>query len=489
MKIILFLSLLIWVIPGFGKVKIQKPRSQHVTAFAIIVDEMTLEKTGGAVEAYRDALEADGLSTYIVSGNWKNPDEVKAEIIKLNKRKPVLEGVVFIGDIPVALIRNAQHMTTAFKMNEDEFPFPESSVPSDRFYDDLHLTFDFICQDSVNTSHFYYKLREDSPQQLRPTFYSGRIKYPEARGGDKYEAIAKYLAKAVREKKRANLLDCFVSFTGSGYNSECLLAWMDERLALTENFPLAWKNSRTAKFLNFRMEDYMKYRLFDELQRDEMDVMLFHEHGAPDRQYICDGPAPAGLQGYMNYIKSSIYSFVKREIERKKGTPEEIMAYFTKEYALGSDFFKDFSMEKIAEQNSLERLKTGIVLEDLKELKTNPRFVMFDACYNGSFHEDGYIAGYYIFNDGNTVVTQGNSRNVLQDRWTIEMIGLLSQGVRVGQWNRQIATLEGHIIGDPTFHFTPFAPNTLGMDMVTHKNDREVWEKYLDSPYADVGRE
>ena len=485
MKIILFLSLLIWVIPGFGKVKIQKPRSQHVTAFAIIVDEMTLEKTGGAVEAYRDALEADGLSTYIVSGNWKNPDEVKAEIIKLNKRKPVLEGVVFIGDIPVALIRNAQHMTTAFKMNEDEFPFPESSVPSDRFYDDLHLTFDFICQDSVNTSHFYYKLREDSPQQLRPTFYSGRIKYPEARGGDKYEAIAKYLAKAVREKKRANLLDCFVSFTGSGYNSECLLAWMDERLALTENFPLAWKNSRTAKFLNFRMEDYMKYRLFDELQRDEMDVMLFHEHGAPDRQYICDGPAPAGLQGYMNYIKSSIYSFVKREIERKKGTPEEIMAYFTKEYALGSDFFKD-SMEKIAEQNSLERLKTGIVLEDLKELKTNPRFVMFDACYNGSFHEDGYIAGYYIFNDGNTVVTQGNSRNVLQDRWTIEMIGLLSQGVRVGQWNRQIATLEGHIIGDPTFHFTPFAPNTLGMDMVTHKNDREVWEKYLDSPYADV---
>ena len=66
------------------------------------------------------------------------------------------------------------------------------------------------------------------------------------------------------------------------------------------------------------------------------------------------------------------------------------------------------------------------------------------------------------------------------------MIGLLSQGVRVGQWNRLIATLEGHIIGDPTFHFTPFAPNTLGMDMVIHKNDREVWEKYLDSPYADV---
>lgn len=76
---------------------------------------------------------------------------------------------------------------------------------------------------------------------------------------------------------------------------------MDERLALTESFPLAWKNSQDARFLNYRMEDYMKYRLFDELQRDEVDIMLFHEHGSPERQYICDIPAPNGLQGYMDY--------------------------------------------------------------------------------------------------------------------------------------------------------------------------------------------
>lgn len=487
MKIILlFLSFLIWIQPGFGKVKIQKPRSQHPTAFAIIIDETTLEKTKRSVEAYRDALEADGLATYMISDSWKNPEQVKAEIVKIYKRKPTLEGVVFIGDIPIALVRNAQHMTTAFKMNEETFPFPESSVPSDRFYDDLHLTFDFIRQDSVNADHFYYKLREDSPQRLNPAFYSGRIKYPEARGGDKYEAIAKYLDKVVREKKKTNTLDCFVSFTGSGYNSECLLAWMDERLALTENFPLAWKNSRDARFLNFRMEDYMKYRLFDELQREEVDLMLFHEHGAPQRQYICDGPAPRGLKSCMAYVESAIFSFVKREIERKKGTPEEIMEHFIREYALAPDFFRNFSMEKVAEKDALERLQTSIVLEDLKDLRTNPRFVLFDACYNGSFHEAGNIAGYYIFNDGNTVVTQGNTRNVLQDRWTIEMIGLLSQGVRVGQWNRLVATLEGHIIGDPTFHFTPIAPNTVGVDLVTQKNNREVWEKYLDASYADL---
>ena len=68
--------------------------------------------------------------------------------------------------------------------------------------------------------------------------------------------------------------------------------------------------------------------------------------------------------------------------------------------------------------------------------------IMFDACYNGSFHENDYIAGQYIFNDGQTLVAQGNTRNVLQDRWTIEMIGLLSHGVRAGQYNKLIASLE-----------------------------------------------
>lgn len=38
-----------------------------------------------------------------------------------------------IGDVPVALVRNAQHMTTAFKMNEKAFPWDQSSVPTDRF--------------------------------------------------------------------------------------------------------------------------------------------------------------------------------------------------------------------------------------------------------------------------------------------------------------------------------------------------------------------
>jgi hypothetical protein len=121
-----------------------------------------------------------------------------------------------------------------------------------------------------------------------------------------------------------------------------------------------------------------------------------------------------------------------------------------------------------------------------RNLKTNPKFIMFDACYNGSFHEDDYIAGQYIFNDGQTLVAQGNTRNVLQDRWTIEMIGLMSHGVRVGQYNRIIASLEGHLVGDPTVRFAPIEENTWSTDMTLRKNDKAYWEGLLDSKYADI---
>lgn len=485
-KSIFLIVILVILLPGLAQAKILYPRSGHPTAFAIIVDQNTYEKTQPAIEAYRNAVEADGMAVYVVYDRWETPEQVRKVLEKLYKRKPLLEGAVFIGDIPVVLIRNAQHLTTAFKMDEDAFPIQESSVPSDRYYDDLHLTFDYLCRDSVHSNHFYYRLREDSPQQLNPTFYSARIRYPEQRGGDPYEAIAQYLYKVVHEKQQPNLLDCFTSFTGNAYNSECLLAWMDEQLALQESFPLAWKSSRTAKFLNFRMKEYMKFQLFDELQRKELDVMLFHEHGAPGWQYICDVPAPGSMAGYVGSLRTYLYSKVRQEIKRGKGTPEEITAYFARQYDLNPSFFARLNDPEWWKADSVSNANTGIGLEDLRDLKTNSRFVMLDACYNGSFHLPGYVAGYYLFNGGNTVAVQANSRNVLQDRWTIEMIGLLTQGIRVGQWNRQIATLEGHLMGDPTFHFTPAVRNSLGVDMVVQEANRPVWEAYLDSPYADV---
>jgi hypothetical protein len=79
---------------------VKPPTKKHTSAFAIIVDSETYNRIGKAVDRYRDAVETDGLSAYIVIGEWKRPEEVRHSILDLADKQPPLEGVVLIGDIP-----------------------------------------------------------------------------------------------------------------------------------------------------------------------------------------------------------------------------------------------------------------------------------------------------------------------------------------------------------------------------------------------------
>ena len=474
-----------------AKISIERPAQKSATSFAVVIDAATYEKCHAEVAAYRDALQKDGLAVYTISADWSSPEEIRAELAKLyksNSKKMPLEGCVFIGDVPYVSVQNAQHMTTAFKMNEERFPIDEASVTSDRFYDDLNLSFEFIKRDSVDNLRYYYKLSENSAQHLNPSFYSGRIHYPEQMGGDKYEATAKYLRKVVAERERQEKIDYMVTFAGAAYNSDCLVTWMDERVMLDEIFPQLSRNDhRALKQLNFRMNNYnMTYKLFAELERDEVDIMLFNEHGSPDKQHISGEGQIDSFNARLEALRYTVYSAIRRE-ERKgeKGDVEGAKAYFKERYHLTDKFFEEYYNPTPSTKDP-----DDLNLEDLNSHTLNPRFVVFNACYNGSFHQPGYVAGSYIFGDGRTVVAQGNTVNVLQDRWTYEMFGLLTHGVRVGQYNRMVATLEGHIIGDPAFRFAPTVEGTLAQDMVTKKvvNGKNVahWTSLLDAPNADV---
>ena len=53
-----------------------------------------------------------------------------------------------------------------------------------------------------------------------------------------------------------------------------------------ENFPLAFGRQMGFKHWNFRMKHPMKYKLFSELQRKDLDLFMFHEHGMPTGQLI-----------------------------------------------------------------------------------------------------------------------------------------------------------------------------------------------------------
>ena len=207
------MAALLCLVTGSKAQTIIKPQEKGKgTTFAIIADTKTWQHCREELEAYRDALGEEHLPTYIIYDDWQRPEEVKDIIRRLHRREG-LEGAVFVGDIPIPMIRKAQHLTSAFKMDETT-DRRESSVPSDRFYDDLHLEFEPLGQDSLNPLFFYYNLGVRSPQHIRCDLYTGRIK-PVADGTDRYEQISRYLRKAVREHRTPNALDQFFSYTCS----------------------------------------------------------------------------------------------------------------------------------------------------------------------------------------------------------------------------------------------------------------------------------
>lgn len=418
--------------------------------FAIIIDNETYAACKADIENYRTVLESEGFSAVVVARVWSDPVQVK-DVLHNMYLNDGLEGAVFIGNIPIPMIRDAQHFTSAFKMDQELYPFKSSSVPSDRFYDDFDLKFDYQGHDCDDPMFHYYSLRHDSPQYIQSDIYSGRIK-PTKKGEEGYRQVREYFTKLLAERKKENPLDVITSYTGEGSFSNSMTAWKDEGHLMREQFPYAFKDKNSVKFLFFAMEPYMKDMVTDELRRDEMDLMLFHEHGMPDRMYLTAMPYSKGADEYSEAARR-----VFRQMLRRKKSDEErvqAIAEWAAHYRIDSTWFTGAFDKEGLEKDSLEDLRTGIILEDVPVIAPNARMVIFDACYNGDFREDNYIAGEFIFGGGKTLVTFANSVNVLQDKSSSDLMGMLGMGFCVGEWAREINILESHIIGDPTMRFS-----------------------------------
>lgn len=449
-------------------------------SFAIFVDNESYAKCGREIEAYRQAVCDDGLDAYVLAADWANPEQVR-DSIRFYYENKALDGTVFIGDIPIPMVRGAQHMTSAFKMDENgRYGIRETSVPCDRFYDDFDLKFDFIKRDSTETLFFYYRLAADSAQEIKSDIYSARMK-PSSDWGDKYEELAAYLEKVVRIKKENNEADRIVSYTGAGSYSNSLVAWKDETEVVAEQFPKTkLSEDGSAKFYVFAMHDYPKDYMIPEIQKDENDLVFFHEHGMPERQYLSDSPAAGDLDEYYETALQRLRGRIERTL-RYKGSTEKV-----KEELAGLGLDSTWYNKAIAPskedilKDSLDDVHSGITLKDVQEAKPNARVVLFDACYNGDFRESDCIASRYIFAGGNTVVGLGNSVNVLQDKSSVDLMGMLSCGYRVGEWMRECNILESHIHGDPTFRF---ASSWNGQKPDPNNTSCEYWKGFLSEEY------
>jgi len=469
-----------------AQVQTIEPGQTHPTAFAIIADSKTYENCKPAINSYKNAIEKDGLSAYVVYSDWKTPEEVKNEILKLYSSKPMLEGVVFVGEIPIPMIRNAQHMTSAFKLDEDKYPWYRSSVPSDRFYDDFDLKFEYLSQDTVNTLAYYYSLSPDSPQRIQREIYSARIK-PSGVNIDKYAAISKYLDRIAKIKEEINVIDNAFVFLGHGYLSESLTAWADERLSLQEQFPGLFKPGGRIKNLLHEMSREMKEILMLELQKEELDIALFHAHGDTDIQLFLSFPVPRNVNENIESVKMYLRSKL-RTAKRRNQQVEQVKENYMKDLDVPASWFEGTFGDSLIAADSIVNYRLDMHIGDVRNISPQAKFIMFDQCFNGSFHLDEYIAGEYVFGNGNVVVGAANSVNVLQDKWADEFLGWLDKGVRTGLVHREINLLESHLIGDPTYRFTGSSEIDLNKMLVLDRYNASKWEKLLKSA-DDILRE
>lgn len=451
--------------------------------FAIVIDPVTYENTRPQVEAYANAIKAEGLVPFIVKDNVSDPVYIRATLKQMHaSKKNPIEGAVFIGDIPVARIADAQHMASALKMDQETFPRDNWAVASDRFYDDFGLEFRFIERDSVNPMWFYYSLAPEGKQFLSPDIYSGRIK-PVDNGVDKYRQIRDYLEKVVKAKGEQNIVDNILYFSGHGYISESVHARIDEKGALLQNFPWLQTRRQGIDYIDHKRDRSVKARLMNELQRDNLDIAILHHHGAETIEYLNDEPDPATPLEAIEAVRD--YANYAYRRHRGKGVPDDsLKARIAHNLAdIPLEWFTDADTPEKIRHDSIEARKLNLYFEDFDLFDPDARLVILDACYNGSFHRPQYMAGGYIFDKGNTVVAVGNSVNVLQDKWSDRYLGLVGLGMRVGNIVRLNPYLESHIIGDPTFSFKSGVKGMADVNAMLG-GPAKAWKSCLDSKYA-----
>lgn len=449
---------------------------------AVVVDQTTYEKIASEVDAYVASIDNGSREGVLVVDKWFNPDSIKAVLFDMYQNNN-LEGAVFVGNIPIPMIRDAQHMTTAFKMDQKR-RMDWSSVPSDRFYDDFDLSFNYIKQDENNKLFFYYSLRPDSPQTITCDIYSARIKAPA--GENQYQLVADYLKKAVAASKERKQMNKVLHFAGHGYNSESMNARIDEAVALTEHFQFLNDNTAKLDYIDYSFDKSIKKRLMGAVADKSLDLAILHHHGGDDAQYLNGAPHEADPMGWINLARNYFRGKV-----RDAKNPAETKARFKARFDIPSSWMDDaFKPERILE-DSLYAAGKDIMIPDLAGYSSGAKMVILDACFNGSFCNDDYLASHYIFNPGNTVVVKANSVNTLQDTWTTELIGLLNWGACVGNWAKGQMTLESHLFGDPTFAFAPQNTEVMGSNvdvnaiMFDKKNDVNYWKGVLKNSAED----
>lgn len=470
MKRIIIISLCLLVLVGHGMAK---------SGFAIVVDTKSYQYAQAELKAYAQAVEqVNGLKVYTVVDRWGIPDSIRTALQRLyyQKRDPIV-GAVFVGDIPVPMIRNAQHLTSAFKMNQTN-PRQESSVPSDRYYDDFSLQFKSVGHDE-GTPYYYYSLTAKGSQRLQPNIYTGRIRPTDVGGTSRYAKLKAYLQKLVALKRTNRKLNNMFYFDGHGYISASKDARIDEKISYFEHFPQLKRRTHQVGYISHDDVNPVKERLMSELMRKDMDLAMLHHHGSFDAQYLNNLILPNTVASAKTFIMRNLREHIYHAKQRNKNA-DSLSTALLKKFDLPDSWVLHAQSDSLARLDSIYEAAADLHLEDFRAYQFTPNtpVVVIDACFCGSFHLNDCIANEYVFQPGNTVVCIANSVNALQDKWADKLIGLIADGGCVGDVVKYAHYLELHVIGDPTFKFVTEG-KAMDVDRLVSENKEGAWRKLL----------
>lgn len=478
-QLLCFLMLISSAFAAEARTEVSTPSTSHDGSFAIIIDRQTYNVSEEGLYAYKKALEeVNNLHVYIITGEWEKPDPVREQIRELASDDPRLEGFVLVGDIPIPMIRDAQHMTSSFKMDQDRFANHRSSVPSDRFYDDFDLKFDYLGKDEDHPLQHYYSLRPDSPQNVQMNLYSGRIMPPE--GGDAgRQMIQDYLKRVAEQKYNPPKLEHALFTTGHGYHSESLASWEGESISLREQFPNLFTPGSSLTNLYHLKGHNLKSDVLRHLTRDQLNLAVFHAHGTHDKQLLTGSARSRSVQAQVEDIQRFLRNRLRRA-DRADQSLDDVKEQYYEDYAIDSSWFDGAFDEEMIRKDSLYSANQDIHIQDVQSINPSPQFIMFDQCFNGAFHHQPYIAGSYVFGGGKTVAALAHSVSVLQDIDVNQFLGLLADGLNAGWLVYFKNHLETHIIGDPTFRFNTENDRDLNTWIRDRQGDTDFWLEMLD---------
>lgn len=448
-------------------------KKRHVyTSVAIVIDENIYGAVKEAVAAYSSSIrENDGKGTYIIVAPQEASPEFIRDSLKILYTNHGLEGAVLVGDIPIPMIRRAHYLTTAFKMDPKN-PWKASSVPSDRFYDDFDLSFDFLKQDEKNKALYYYDLSYPGVRRVECDIYSARVKPSKVDTEHTFsQLISEFLLRAASAKGKKERLDRAFHFGGHGNSSESFNARIDENRAMYEQFAFYGPDEKVS-YINFDEDKYVKSRFSSILADKGLDYAHIHTHGSVKAQYLSKEPYTFTTSGHIDFAKAALRSKMRKASDAAAAKEEILRGYgVTETWVAGWDD------PEIIKADSLERAMVDLTLPDMDGYRSGVKVLILDACFNGAFIHDDYVAARYAFGPGSsTMAVFGNSVNIIQDHWKNELAGLLGYGVCVGNWAKMNMTLESHIFGDPTYAFSSRDERCSNFDLMVSRGGY-AWKK------------